>query len=70
MSAWLTAIERRAETAYRCIIGYRTWGESGDNETDVADFICDLRHLCDEQGWEWETILSRADLHYQAERES
>jgi hypothetical protein len=42
--------------------------EQNDPETDLGDFICNLRHLCKLEGWDWELILDKADFHYAEER--
>lgn len=33
----------------------------------VADLLDDLRHLCDREGWDFETLLESAAEHYTAE---
>jgi hypothetical protein len=65
----MTENERRAERAFRTILYYGQWdgSDQDDVETLAGDFLTDLRHLCDESGYDWELILSRADLHYTAE---
>ena len=49
--------------------GGRSFGAlpTGDRETAIADLVCDLLHLANLQGFEIESILRQADLHYQAE---
>lgn len=37
---------------------------------EIADLICDLLHLCDDQGFSHEDALKRALKHYNAENES
>lgn len=42
-------------------------GDQGDEETNLADLITDLRHLSDAQGVDWHEILERSHRHYQGE---
>lgn len=58
--------EERAESAFRIVHRMNHWGQN-DPETDLGDFISNLRHLCDEQGWDWSLILEKANYHYTAE---
>lgn len=38
-----------------------------DTETAIQDLLTDLRHLCDLQGWDFDTIDRRAWRHYYEE---
>lgn len=38
-------------------------------ETWATDLLCDLRHLCDAMSIDWDGWLTRADRHYNEERE-
>ena len=56
-----------AERAYRTILGRFEFEDSP--ETAIADLVCDLHHLFDQYGADWQTeVLDRADLNYRAER--
>lgn len=34
----------------------------------ASDLICDLRHLCDREGWDFTALLDSAEMHYSSER--
>jgi hypothetical protein len=63
----MTENERRAERAYRMLLGQRDY-DSDDMEASLTDACTDLRHLCDEYGVEWSDLMARVDMHYMAER--
>lgn len=39
-----------------------------DAELRISDLLCDLRHLADQEGVDWDQALARGDGHYQEER--
>lgn len=56
----------RAMSALERVVNY---GEVAPLNEDmlcqwVSDLVCDIRHLCDVYGLEWEYLLERADRHY------
>ena len=56
----------RGERALCCLESeYNDGGE--DTQTHMYDLICDLHHLADSEGIDWDNILRMADMHYQAE---
>lgn len=40
-----------------------------DDDTAIYDMLCDLHHLADEIGLDWDGLLGMADYHYEAEVE-
>lgn len=54
----------RCERAYRTLLCYDA---VVDRETALADLLADLRHLCDQAGYDWDYALSTAFLNYNAE---
>ena len=40
-----------------------------DLEDALPDLLCDLMHLADRKGWDFETDMERARAHYEAETE-
>ena len=42
-------------------------GDSGDEDTNIADLLCDLMHLCDAHGFDFERVLASGRIHYDAE---
>lgn len=38
-------------------------------ETVLGDLLCDLHHLADEYGADWDEVLRRAAFHYENEIE-
>lgn len=43
---------------------HRPLGAGEDNETTASDLVADIRHWCDRNGVEWESVLRRAEGHY------
>jgi hypothetical protein len=42
--------------------------ETGVDEGDaLSDLLCDLMHLADRKGWDFDHELERARMHYEAE---
>ena len=52
-----------ARTLIRESIGYR----DTDLETNVCDLLADLMHLTEINKWNWEAMLGRASIHFNAE---
>lgn len=65
--------EERAEHAGNAIAEYlSSKGEPHDlpaEEYEISDLICDLLHHGDRLGFHHRTILERALMHYEAERD-
>ncbi len=38
-----------------------------ERETVFGDMLCDLMHLADQYGYNWQEHLGRAAMHYEAE---
>lgn len=38
-----------------------------EQETNLSDMLCNLMHLCDAEGWDFDTWINRAKLHYTSE---
>ena len=56
---------RQALAAYRDIIGDH---DHDDHDfTAIGDLLADLQHHTYAQGLNWDDLLDRADMHYQAE---
>lgn len=55
-----------AEDALKVLESASYWGDN-DPETDLGDFIAEVRHLCRLKGWDWEKVLEQADYHYRYE---
>lgn len=36
-------------------------------EEIMTDLLCNLQHLCTDQGLDWRRLLLRADIHYESE---
>lgn len=36
-------------------------------EVVIGDFLCNLRHLCRERGWDYEAANARGKLHFEEE---
>ena len=63
-SAWA----RDALAAFAECTGQNASGDlEHDKETVVCDLLCDLRHLCDEEGVDWNNCLRRGMDHYESE---
>jgi hypothetical protein len=69
--------ENRAQWAREALIAFtaRTWGgrhpdtmDRGDLECAVYDLIADLLHYADRQGFETDSVLASAVLHFEAEQ--
>lgn len=48
-----------------------TWREAtctGDDESNIADLIADLGHLCDRDGLDFEAAIESALINWRAER--
>jgi len=55
---------RRVTTKFQNVTGLT---DADGLDTAVVDLLCDLAHLCDEAGLEFERLLDRAMVHYDAE---
>lgn len=59
----------RCERAFRALLAYsQATGPGEDIEIAMGDLMADMRHLCDESGYDWDAAVSSADMHYTAER--
>jgi len=57
---------KRARWAEIALIAFQR--ETGtDDEDATADLLCDLMHLADRRGWNFDIELERAQAHYEAE---
>lgn len=65
--------QERAEHAGAAVAEYlSSKGEPHDQpaeEYEISDLICDLLHHGDRFGFDYQTLLDRALMHYLAERE-
>lgn len=61
--------QERAESALVAVEAFvkETGTEDEDQNLQLYDLICNLRHLCDAAGLDWEYILERGNEHYIAE---
>ena len=41
----------------------------GNEETDVTDMLCNLMHLCEQNGWSFDGCLDAAVMHFDEERD-
>jgi hypothetical protein len=58
------------ETRSPCASAYELTPENKDNNEEViGDFLCDLRHLCDALGLDWESLNDSGAMHYRDEAE-
>lgn len=64
-------IVRRCAHAKTALDEYEIKHDKGvDTETIVSDLLADLMHFCDDaKTFDWQKVLDRASLHYNAERE-
>jgi hypothetical protein len=46
------------------ILGAPRLDKNGEAFDAISDLICNLHHLADQHGLEWEELLNRADFHY------
>lgn len=60
---------RRAMWAAETMLGYNelVGGGKNDPETQIADLLADLRHLCDLEALDWSDIDRHAYHHYASE---
>ena len=66
----LTAIVSNQERGQTCAWHLCNFDETGwrdDPETVAVDFLANLMHLCDTEGWEVSRIVAAATHHYEAE---
>ena len=61
---------RRAAWAREAVAAFQN--ETGQDDSDgldtlLTDLLCDLLHLCDQEGLEFQSILLLAKTHYDAE---
>jgi hypothetical protein len=56
----------RAAWAAAALVSFQS--ETGtDDEDALADLLCDLMHWCDRNASDFETCMSTARMHYEAE---
>ena len=62
---------RGAEAAYRVLHSYSQKAHAGESYQDyhISDLLCDLHHLADQMGEDWDALLETANTHYMAEWE-
>lgn len=56
----------RAAWAKSAVCAFQTETRAED-ESAVADLLCDLMHLADRENWQFDVELERARTHYEAE---
>jgi hypothetical protein len=56
----------RATWAKSAVCTFQTETRAED-ESAVADLLCDLMHLADRENWQFDVELERARTHYEAE---
>jgi len=61
---------RSAVCGYSYVPERSNTGEPNDEEADITDFLADLRHLCAEEGLDFDTLDKRAAHHFSTERTS
>jgi hypothetical protein len=54
----------RAQRAKDCLLHKYN---DNDLQTDITDFLADLRHLCDRAKIDWDNVLKLATWHHEAE---
>lgn len=61
--------EDRAESAFRAVEKFSdiTGLEGEEMQTKIADLLCNLQHLADEQGIDFSECLEQASRHYESE---
>lgn len=59
----------RAESAYRAVAKFSglTSLNMEEMETQISDLLCNLQHLADEQGIDFQACLENGSRYYQAE---
>lgn len=60
--------DRRAEWAGYALAAFMSQTGS-DRESAVTDLLCDLMHLADREGADFDSDLARARMHYSCETE-
>ena len=58
--------ERRAQWADKALAVFQNETRC-DQQDALPDLLCDLMHLADQQGIDFDKMLQRARYHYQAE---
>ncbi len=58
--------DERAEAAHRAILAFEAAMQT-DREDALGDLLCDLRHWADLYGQDFDAILTRSNMHYEAE---
>lgn len=58
----------RSENARFKIAGYS--GEPDDLETDLYDFLTDLRHMAAQHGLDFNEAIARSRMHFKAEQQA
>jgi hypothetical protein len=54
----------RAQRAKDCLLHEYN---NNDLQTDMTDFLADLKHLCDRSKIDWNDVLKMAEWHHKAE---
>jgi hypothetical protein len=58
--------DARAHWALAALHAFHT-ATGVDEEDALPDLLCDLMHLADRKGWDFDPELERARMHYEAE---
>jgi hypothetical protein len=60
---------KSTERAYRILLVYAQYaGNDEKDECNLRDLLCDLRHLADVNGQDWDQELKMANANYLAEK--
>lgn len=63
----MSAIFTNADRAEKARAAVEHYCGDPDLETSIGDVLGDLRHLCDEQGFDFDALLERGRDHYDYE---
>jgi hypothetical protein len=58
--------DRRAEWAETSLRHFRSW-TGAEYDDALGDLLCDLMHWCDRNDFDFEAVMDRARMHYEAE---
>lgn len=58
-------------TDYKAAMAFeRVYGYSGDDlQSDVIDLITDIRHLCHNEGLDFDQVIITTEIHFNYEQE-
>jgi hypothetical protein len=60
-------IEQNEERVARAREIVRAVDPQGAEETNLSDMLANLMHLCDAEGWDFDTQIKQGRSHYEAE---